>query len=69
MDMSSIGQEPELPPVVVPMPSSDGGGGDQQQGGVKGGSATGYPMIAAVDPTNLHVYISYKMFNISPALG
>ena len=69
MDMSSIGQEPELPPVVVPMPSSDGGGGDQQQGGVKGGSATGYPMIAAVDPTNLHVYISYKMFNISPALA
>tara|TARA_B100001093_G_scaffold206970_1_gene198893 strand:- start:16740 stop:18242 length:1503 start_codon:yes stop_codon:yes gene_type:complete len=68
MDMSSIGQEPELPPVVVPMPSSDGGG-DQQQGGVKGGSATGYPMIAAVDPTNLHVYISYKMFNISPALA
>ncbi len=69
MDMSSIGQEPELPPVVVPMPSSDGGGGDQQQGGIKGGSATGYPMIAAVDPTNLHVYISYKMFNISPALA
>ena len=69
MDMSSIGQEPELPPVVVPMPSSDGGGGDQQQGGVKGGSATGYPMISAVDPTNLHVYISYKMFNISPALA
>ena len=69
MDMSSIGQEPELPPVFLPMPGATGGGGDQQQGGVKGGAATGYPSIGAVDQTNSHVYFSYKMFNISPALG
>jgi len=69
MDLSTIGQEPDLPPVVIPMPSASGGGGDQQQGGIKGGSASGVAAISAVDPTNIHVYLSYKMFNISPALG
>ena len=69
MDMTSIGQEPDLPPVFLPMPGATGGGGDQQQGGIKGGAATGYPVITPVDPTNSHVYISYKMFNISPALS
>ena len=69
MDLSTIGQEPDLPPVVMPMPSASGGGGDQQQGGIKGGSASGVAAISAVDPTNVHVYLSYKMFNISPALG
>ena len=69
MDLSTIGQEPDLPPVVMPMPSASGGGGDQQQGGIKGGSASGVAAISAVDPTNVHVYLSYKMFNISPALA
>ena len=69
MDMSSIGQEPELPPLFLPMPGATGGEGDQQQGGIKGGAATGYPAIMPVDTTNSHVYISYKMFNISPALS
>ncbi len=69
MDMSSIGQEPDLPPLFLPMPGATGGEGDQQQGGIKGGAATGYPAIMPVDTTNSHVYISYKMFNISPALS
>jgi len=68
MDVSSLGQLEELPPVFLPLPGS-GGGEEQQQGGLKGGSATGYPSIAAVDPTNLHVYFAYKMFNISPAMS
>ena len=69
MDLSTIGQEPALPPVFLPMPGATNDGGDQQQGGVKQSAATSYPSIAAVDQTNSHVYISYKMFNISPTLS
>ena len=68
MDVSSFGQLEELPPVFLPFPGSSGGE-EQQQGGVKGGQATGYPSIAPVDPTNVHVYFAYKMFNISPAMS
>ena len=69
MDLSTIGQEPALPPVFLPMPGATNDGGDQQQGGVKQSAATSYPSIAAVDQTNSHVYISYKMFNMSPTLS
>ena len=68
IDVSSFGQLEELPPVFLPFPGSSGGE-EQQQGGLKGGQATGYPSIAPVDPTNVHVYFAYKMFNISPAMS
>ena len=68
IDVSSLGQLEELPPVFLPFPGSSGGE-EQQQGGLKGGSATGYPSIDPVDPTNVHVYFAYKMFNISPAMS
>ena len=68
MDVSSLGQLEELPPVFLPFPGSSGGE-EKQQGGLKKGAATGYPSIDAVDPTNVHVYFAYKMFNISPAMS
>ena len=68
MDVSSLGQLEELPPVFLPFPGSSGGE-EQQQGGLKGGAATGYPSIDPVDSTNVHVYFAYKMFNISPAMS
>ena len=68
IDVSSLGQLEELPPVFLPFPGSSGGE-EQQQGGLKGGAATGYPSIDPVDSTNVHVYFAYKMFNISPAMS
>ena len=69
MDMSSLGSEPDMPPLILPLPTADNAGGEAQQGGVKGGAATGYPVIPPSDLTNSHIYLAMKMFNISPALG
>ena len=62
-------QEDDNSPIIVPMPIDQSSGGSDSGGSITGGESGRIPGIAAVNSSNIYMYSSYKVFQITPTMA
>jgi len=62
-------QEDDNTPVIVPMPVDQSSGGSDSGGSITGGESGRIPGVPAVNSSNIYMYSSFKVFQITPTMA